>query len=56
MGEALKLMGTDCFGGGFSKGYSDVSPNQLIFNEVPIKEAEFDQFFLTATVLQNVSC
>ena len=56
VGEALKLMGTDCFGGGFSKGYSDVSPNQLIFNEVPIKEAEFDQFFLTATVLQNVSC
>ena len=29
-GEALKLMGTDCFGGGgVSKGYSGVGPNQF---------------------------
>ena len=29
VGEALKLMGTGCFGGGVSKGYSGVTPNQF---------------------------
>ena len=28
VGEALKLLGTDCFGG-VSKGYSGVSPNHF---------------------------
>ena len=31
VGEASKLMGTDCFGGEVSKGYSGVSPNRSNF-------------------------
>ena len=29
VGEALKLLGTDCFGGGVSKVYSGVSPHHF---------------------------